>query len=92
MLHAFNWNKPACPIVSSINQNFLTESKDLLQFTAKNLSTPVSWQDVMATLSANNVQIVIECGLGISLTQNGRMIPSAPRFANIRNSQRRLGV
>ena len=92
MLHAFNWNKPACPIVSSLNQNFLTEPKDLLKFTAKNLSTPVSWQDVMATLSANNVQIVIECGLGISLTQNGRMIPSVPRFANIRNSQRRLGV
>jgi acyl transferase domain-containing protein len=92
MLRTFTWNKPTCPIVSSIDQNFLTEPKDLLQFTAKNLSTPVSWQDVMATLSVNNVQIVIECGMGISLTQNGRMIPSAPRFVNVQNSQPRLGV
>jgi len=89
-LRRFTWRRGLCPIVSSIDQRFLREPEELIDFTARNLLTPVNWQGVMETLVASGVDTAYECGIGISLTQNGRMIPGAPRFVNVKSGQRKV--
>jgi len=91
-LRQFAWRAARCPIISSIDQRPLREPEELIAFTARNIVTPVNWQRVMETLMAQDVVSAYECGIGISLTQNGRMLPDAPRFINIKNAHQRAAV
>lgn len=91
-LQTLEWNRPVCPIVSSIDQRFLNDPDDLLQFTAENISTPISWQEVIHAMKTRDIDLVIECGPGISLTQNSRMINKCPKFVNIKNCRQRLNL
>ena len=68
----------------------LTDPAALKDFTAANLSTPIHWQRVVETLVRSGVDLVFECGHGVSLTQNARFLQSAPRHANVRNWRRAL--
>jgi len=91
-LGGFAWASPACPVVSSIDQRLLVTPDQLIAFTALNLSTPIHWLRVTEALAGQDVRMVIECGPGISLTQNARFIAGSPRHTSVQTSKRRLGV
>ncbi len=84
------WRRPQCPILSALDQSLLTDCEDLIEMTASNLSSPINWPGVMAKLVDMGVEMVIECGAGVSLTQHGRFIEGAPRHYNMKNMRRRL--
>jgi [acyl-carrier-protein] S-malonyltransferase len=86
------WREPLCPIVSSVDQALLAAPDRLREFTAKNLSTPFHWQRTVERLARAGVDLVIECGPGVALTQNARFIAGAPEHANLKNAPRRLGL
>jgi [acyl-carrier-protein] S-malonyltransferase len=91
-LERLEWKEPACPVISSIDQRPLTTSQMLIEFTASNLSTPISWRRVVESLPAMKVGRIIECGPGISLSQNGRFIEGGLEYVNVRNMNGRLGI
>ena len=91
-LKGLAWHTPRHPIVSSLDQRLLSTPEDLLDFTARNLAVPIHWHKVIETFSALGVNLVIECGPGLSLTQNARFIPGSPPHVNTKTSRRRLGV
>lgn len=91
-LESVTWAAAGCPVVSSIDQALLVSSRDLLNLVATNLSSPIHWQSVVETFAREGVDTVLECGPGISLTQNARFIAGSPRHVNIKTSRRRLGV
>ena len=91
-LATVEWKRPVCAVVSSIDQEFLTEPGELIEFASANLSTPISWQKVVEALAGAGVARIVECGPGISLTQNGRFITGGLKYVNTRNILRRLGL
>ncbi len=91
-LQTLNWNPPLCPVVSSIDQGLLTSAEELVDFAAANLSTPINWERVAAALHGRGVARAIECGAGISLTQNGRFMPFHIEYVNIKTLGRKLGL
>jgi [acyl-carrier-protein] S-malonyltransferase len=91
-LRGFEWRAARCPIVSSIDQRLLVTGEDLLRMTALNIATPIDWERVMLTLTELGVRTVLECGAGVSLSQNGRMMPSPPEYVTVKNSERRVGL
>lgn len=91
-LQTLRWNPPLCPIVSSIDQGLLTSADELLDFTATNIATPINWERVAAALHGCDVTRAVECGPGISLTQNGRFMPFHIDYVNIKNAIRKLGL
>lgn len=91
-LERLRWKEPACPVVSSIDQEALTTSSQLIEFAACNLCTPISWKRVVESLPDMGVGRIIECGPGISLSQNGRFIECDMEYVNLRNMHGRLGI
>lgn len=91
-LQGFTWHRARCPIISSIDQRPLVHGEDLLWLTARNIATPIDWEMVMLTLIDAGVSTVFECGAGVSLSQNGRMMPSSPAFITVKNARRRVGL
>lgn len=87
-LEGLTWRAPRCPVVCSIDQALLEDPAALKDFTAVNLSTPIHWQKVTEKLASLGAQWVLECGHGVSLTQNARFIPGAVRHVNVRNWHR----
>jgi [acyl-carrier-protein] S-malonyltransferase len=81
---------PRCPVVSSIDQRALFEPRDLAEFLAANLSTPISWVRVVRALAALGAEAVIECGPGVSLVQNARFVDGAPPHLGLRSARGRL--
>jgi len=86
------WSAPSCPIVSSIDQTLLDSAEALRELTARNISTPISWERVVERLIGSGVELIVECGAGISLQQNGRLMEGCPPFVTVRNASRRAGV
>jgi len=78
------WREARCPVISSIDQSLLTTPDELMDFTARNLSTPISWRGVIARMRALGVEEVIECGPGVSLTRSAQFLADAPRHRNIK--------
>lgn len=91
-LRTLNWRPPMYPVVSSIDHRFIIDSEQLLLFTAANLSSPISWQNVVHALVSAKVKRIVECGPGISLTQNGRFISSEIKYLNLKNIKRKLDL
>lgn len=89
-LGKLHWSPPLCPVVSSIDQGLLTTAEELRDYTARNLSTPINWERVAAALFGRGIARAIECGPGISLTQNGRFMPFHIDYVNIKNLERKL--
>jgi [acyl-carrier-protein] S-malonyltransferase len=81
---------PRCPVVSSVDQRPLTEPREIADFVAANLSTPISWVRVLGALSSLGATVAIECGPGVSLTQNARFVDGAPPHVGLRNARGRL--
>ena len=91
-LDTIEWNRPKVPFVSTINQQLLTSVDELKQFTADHLSTPINWYKTVELLYSNGFTQIIECGPGISLTQNARFIPGKAKWINTKNIKNRLGI
>jgi [acyl-carrier-protein] S-malonyltransferase len=91
-IHGLEWTDPACPVVSSIDQTLLKTAADLKDFAARNLTTPINWKQVVRAMERAGVTRIIECGPGVSLTQNGRFISSSMAYTNIKKARRWLQV
>jgi [acyl-carrier-protein] S-malonyltransferase len=91
-LGGLSWRKPQCPVVSSIDRTFLASLEQIVDFTARNLSTQIKWQRVVEAFQEHKATVVIECGPGISLTQNARFVADSPPHVNIKTSKRKLGI
>jgi [acyl-carrier-protein] S-malonyltransferase len=91
-LQTLTWSPPLCPIVSSIDQGLLASADELIDFTAANLCTPINWERVAAALHGCGVTRAVECGPGISLTQNGRFMPFHIEYINLKTMSRKLGL
>ncbi len=91
-LRGYSWKSARRPIVSSIDQRLLSEGEDLLQLTARNIATPIDWERVMQSVIDEGTSTVFECGAGLSLTQNGRLMPASPVFINVKNVRRRVDL
>ncbi len=92
VLRQLDWSHARWPIVSSIDQRLLVEAEDLLDLTVRNLSTPIDWSAVVGTMAAEGIELILECGPGLSLSQNGRLIDGCPRVVTVKNAKRRLGL
>ena len=83
---------PRCPVVSSVDRRALTAPREIAEFVAANLSTPICWALVVPALAELGAAAVVECGPGVSLAQNARFIDGAPPHASVRTARGRLGL
>jgi [acyl-carrier-protein] S-malonyltransferase len=86
------WRRASVPVVSSIDRRSLVEAEDLLDLTARNIATPIDWERVVLELARQRVELVVECGAGLSLSQNGRLIEGSPPYVTVKNIEARLGL
>ncbi len=89
-LENIEWSHPDYPIVSALDHSLLTTSQEVMKMTVANLSTPIHWPGVMNKFSQMNIESVMECGAGISLSQHSHFIDSCPRHYNLRNLKKSL--
>jgi [acyl-carrier-protein] S-malonyltransferase len=89
-LKTLQWKNSEIPVISSIDQHALTDKEALLEFTVLNLSTPIHWQRVVEKFSELGCNHIVECGPGITLTQNGRFLETPIKYFNTRNIKKRL--
>ena len=78
--------------MSSIDQKIMDDPGELLEFTSHNIYNSISWRKVIAAIMSEGVELAVECGPGLSLTQNGRFYSRDLSFINIRNSFRKTGL
>lgn len=86
------WNAPAVPVLSTIDRKMLTTAQNCADLVADNLSSPINWACVIEYLLVRNRHNLIECGPGITLTQNGRFVSPELRFINVKNCLVRILV
>ena len=91
-LAQLGWRRPACPVISAVTGEAVSEAEDLRALTANHLARPIALPPALNTLARLGVDAVVECGPGLSLTQSARMVQGAPPFINLKTLQRRLGV
>ncbi len=89
-LEGINWKKPDYPMISSIDLSQLKNTEELIDFTYRNISTPINWEGVVKTISTLGIVNIIECGPGLTLSRNGRFIPTNTKYINIKNAKRRM--
>ncbi len=89
-LKRFSWNDPCFPILSALNHELVTTSTQALQMTAENIAFPIHWPGVLQELSKRGIDVAIECGIGVSLSQHSRFIEGAPYHFNLRNMRRKI--
>lgn len=84
---------PTVPVVSSIDQKIIKDRRALIDFVARNLTTPIDWSKVARALHAQQIFRICECGPGLSLSQNGRFLPFDDAiYVHIKNAKRRLSI
>ncbi len=66
--------RPACGIVSGVNQKVLASEDDVREEVAGNVSHPINWLETMGRLLALGVDVFAECGLSDSLCNLARKI------------------
>ncbi len=91
-LGSFSWRTPHCPIVSTRDQRFLTSPDEIQLFTAQHLYSPINWFKTVEQMYSAGYNCYLECGPGISLTQNGRFMAGQAKWVNCKNSEKRLGI
>lgn len=91
-LASLTWREPACPVISAVSAEAVETPADLRDLTAAHLTRPIALPPMLKTLAALEVDAVVECGPGLSLTQSARMVQGAPPFINLKTLERRLGV
>jgi len=91
-LHSLPWTAPHCPVVSTIDGRLVQAPEELLALTARNIATPIDWQRAVQTLATEGITLALECGAGLALTQNARLISPSPAFVSLKQAQQRLGL
>jgi [acyl-carrier-protein] S-malonyltransferase len=91
-LRSLSWSRPRCPVISTIDGSLVQAPEELLALTARNLATPIDWQGAVRTMAAQGIARALECGAGLALTQNARLIIPSPAFISLKQSQGRLGI
>jgi len=91
-LKTISWNKPAFPIISTIDQRELDTCESLLDFTARHIGTPINWLKTVSRLRTLGITRIIECGPGISLSRHGMFMPFEITYVNIKTLSSRLGA
>jgi len=77
--------KAHTPILPSINDASCTSAAELRTSLIENLCGPINWYNTTKVLQRRGIKTVIECGPGISLTQNGRFSSFDISYFNSRN-------
>lgn len=90
-LQKLSWEPAMVPVISTIDQQVLSQPSELIEFVAGNLSMPIHWQKVIEKFAAMGIDHLAECGPGLTLTRNGRFIAVPMHYVNVKNMQRRLG-
>lgn len=91
-LESIPFRKTSIPLISSIDQAILTDTRQVRDFIASNLCTPINWLATMDALRTNVSLTFFECGMGLSLTQTARFLPWECDVINTKNCQWRLGL
>jgi [acyl-carrier-protein] S-malonyltransferase len=79
---------PKIPVISSLNGELLHTAEGIAQYAAGNLSSPLDWLQSLYTMERIQISLVVECGLGLSLSQNARFAPLKAEHGNCRNYAR----
>lgn len=85
-----DWHRPTFPVLSALDHTVCDTIESLIDMTTNNIARPIHWPGVMGKLHALGVESVVECGVGVSLSQHARFIEPAPRHFNLKNLRRRL--
>ena len=91
-LRSLAWSPPRCPVISTLDGGLVQTPEALLELTARNLATPIDWQAAVHTMAGQGVARALECGAGLALTQNARLVTPSPSFISLKQSHGRLGV
>jgi hypothetical protein len=78
--------------MSSVNAEILNGPDKIREDVIKHLASPINWYKVVGAIYRQGRSTVIECGPGISLTQNARFISGSARWINVKNIFHRLGL
>jgi [acyl-carrier-protein] S-malonyltransferase len=73
------WAAPAIPVFSTVDQRPLDTVAELIDYTIRNLVTPVDWCGAIAALHGLGITQVIEAGPGRSLQRAAAFIEPAPQ-------------
>lgn len=84
-LKSFTWHAARFPIISTRDQSLVTEPDDLIHFTADHLCSPINWSKTVERIYKEGCTRIVECGPGISLTQNARFISGKAKWINSKN-------
>ena len=91
-LETISWHRPAYPVISTIDQQPLTDQERIIDCIAHHLCNPINWQATVEFLYGQGIDTVFECGPGLSLTQNARFIHGNVQWINMRNIESRFPV
>lgn len=89
---ALPWQRPLFPLVSSIDAGLLTDTSQVMEYTARHICTPISWLKTVERLGSLGVTRIIECGPGVSLSRHGSFMPFDISYVNIKNIRRWSGL
>ncbi len=87
-LREIEWRPATFPVVSTIDGRPMTAPEEIVAFTAEHLARPISWQTACEALGRLGIETALECGPGISLTQNARFIDLGMRYLNVKKALR----
>ena len=72
------WTAPVTPVFSTVDQRPLGTVAELIDYTSRNLVTPLDWRGTVVALHGLGVTQVIEAGPGRSLQRAAAFIEPAP--------------
>jgi [acyl-carrier-protein] S-malonyltransferase len=86
------WQTPLFPLISSVDGRLLTHANEVSDYTARHISTPLSWLAAVGRLHELGVSRIIECGPGVSLSRHGSFMAFDISYVNVKNIRRRSGI
>jgi [acyl-carrier-protein] S-malonyltransferase len=83
---------PSVPVVSTMGRLMLIDPGEIRKYIVRHLSSPIDWHGAIRYIYSGGDMMMIECGPGISLTQNARFIAGSVKYVNVKNIRHRLGL
>ena len=80
LLRSMTFSSARIPVVSGVSGRVERDSDTLRALLIRQITAPVHWVDVTATLEASGIDVAIEVGSGDVLTRLGRRSGAAIRF------------
>ncbi len=85
IMRGIQFNNPAVPVVSLIDQKILKGEQSLRDEIIRNLYTPMNWFKTQLYIQHLGVSGFIECGIGKGLTKNAKFIEGDAVFLSPSN-------